>query len=316
MDSLTLDKNGIEERKSIVLSPTIPSTITKEAWGYLLPTGSEGLFAFVPKMLPPRISWNAQLDQTYKAAAHFLGELSKLSWIFDRKIPFLSRCFNQLRQRRKEREGSWNPYAGEEKKEEYINPSPLLEKSYIEAIENGYSQLHSKAFLPDLACLLHKVLLRGCKQGEPGKYRTVQIRWTPRLSGSTMALYLPPPPELIKPCLESLSCFYDMGKKMPPLVVISLVHLQFVSIQPFEDANRRVANLLASLFWVKERFFPFPLLDLTGYFEWSAMDFLYYFLKVIRQGAWEDWLLYYFRGVAIESRRAYLFLKETIKKEF
>jgi Fic family protein len=49
---------------------------------------------------------------------------------------------------------------------------------------------------------------------------------------------------------------------------------------------------------------PLPLLYLSAYFERNRQDYYDLLLGVSQRGAWHDWLLFFLRGVADESRDA------------
>ena len=91
---------------------------------------------------------------------------------------------------------------------------------------------------------------------------------------------------------------------LPPLVTIALAHYQFEAIHPFRDGNGRVGRLLITLFLVKQKILPTPLLYLSAFFEASRRDYYSGLRGISERGAWNDWLEYFLLGVARMSEDA------------
>ena len=51
------------------------------------------------------------------------------------------------------------------------------------------------------------------------------------------AVYVPPPPEMVRPLLEDLVSYINT-QHHPPLVQAALTHSQFIAIHPFADGKR------------------------------------------------------------------------------
>ena len=113
-----------------------------------------------------------------------------------------------------------------------------------------------------------------------------------------------------------------LGRGLPPLVDIALVHYQFEAIHPFLDSNGRIGRLLITLMLIERDLLPEPLLYLSAYFERHRGAYYDHLLAVSQKGAWEDWLLFFLRGVLTEARDASrragrLFdLRETYRERF
>jgi Fic family protein len=88
---------------------------------------------------------------------------------------------------------------------------------------------------------------------------------------------------------------------LPPLVHAALVHSQFEAIHPFLDGNGRVGRLLITPLLVKQGIIPSPLLYLSAYFESTREEYYARLLGVTARGEWEEWLVYFLRGVASQS---------------
>ena len=113
-----------------------------------------------------------------------------------------------------------------------------------------------------------------------------------------------------------------LGRGLPPLVDIALVHYQFEAIHPYLDSNGRIGRLLITLMLIERDLLPEPLLYLSAYFERHRGAYYDHLLAVSQKGAWEDWLLFFLRGVLTEARDASrragkLFdLRETYRERF
>lgn len=92
---------------------------------------------------------------------------------------------------------------------------------------------------------MHEILLskgRG-REKQPGQFRRSQ-NW---IGGSRPgnAVFVPPPPELVRDCMGSLELFlHEKSPQLPLLVKAGLVHVQFETIHPFLDGNGRLGRLL------------------------------------------------------------------------
>jgi len=106
---------------------------------------------------------------------------------------------------------------------------------------------------------------------------------------------------------EALDAFeeYLHNKDMyPALVRLALIHYQFEAIHPFEDGNGRIGRLLISLLLVEWGLLPLPLLYLSAFFERFRDDYFDLLLAVSQRGTWRDWVIFFLRGVAEQSRDA------------
>jgi Fic family protein len=88
------------------------------------------------------------------------------------------------------------------------------------------------------------------------------------------------------------------------LVQTALMHYQFEAIHPFLDGNGRVGRLLITLLLMQRGVLPLPLLCLSAFFEATRRDHYDRLRAVTEHGEWEDWLLYFFNGVARQSEDA------------
>jgi Fic family protein len=91
---------------------------------------------------------------------------------------------------------------------------------------------------------------------------------------------------------------------LPRLVSLGLIHYQFEAIHPFLDGNGRIGRLLITLLLCVWDLLPQPLLYLSAYFEAHRQAYYDLLLVVSQRGEWEDWLIYFLHGVALQSRDA------------
>ncbi|WP_207957035.1 Fic family protein [Rubrobacter tropicus] len=115
---------------------------------------------------------------------------------------------------------------------------------------------------------------------------------------------MPPPPGEISEAVGMLERYVHEDAGLPPLVDIALVHYQFEAIHPFLDGNGRIGRLLITLMLIERDLLPEPLLYLSAYFERHRETYYDRLLAVSREGAWEEWLLFFLRGVLTEARDA------------
>jgi Fic family protein len=88
---------------------------------------------------------------------------------------------------------------------------------------------------------IHRLFFYRIDEEKAGKYRTVNVI-------ITGARHIPPPPARIKPLMRD---FVDglaaLKKKTHPVEYAALIHLELVTIHPFQDGNGRTARLLMNL---------------------------------------------------------------------
>ncbi|WP_241658524.1 Fic family protein [Halorubrum sp. BOL3-1] len=144
---------------------------------------------------------------------------------------------------------------------------------------------------------MHDGLLSGVRgdEADPEELRTTQnfIGSTPYIQD---ARYVPPPndiPDLLEELLEYASRNTDLH---PPLR-IGLIHYQFETIHPFLNGNGRLGRLLISLLLQRDGLLPEPYLYLSSYFNARRSVYVDQLLAVSQRGEWEEWLLFFLRGL-------------------
>ncbi len=118
------------------------------------------------------------------------------------------------------------------------------------------------------------------------------------------AVFVPPPPDQVRPALEQLTTFLREPGDLPPLIWIGLAHTQFETIHPFVDGNGRMGRLLITFLLQRQALLRFPVLYLSHYFLGRRAEY-YDTLQAVRDAdGWEGWLAWFLRGVIEASTDA------------
>ena len=195
--------------------------------------------------------------------------------------------------------------------------------NYVAAMNHGLARLAEMPVSVRLIREIHQELMRGVR-GErltPGELRTSQNWIGP--GGATLrdAVFVPPPPDLVRGALGDLEKFLHASDDLPLLVKIGLAHAQFETIHPFLDGNGRVGRLLITFLLTESRVLHKPVLYLSHYLKRHRREY-YERLQAVRDdGDWEGWLAFFLRGVAevsgeaTETARRVLLLREKHRAE-
>jgi Fic family protein len=292
----------------------------------------EGCWAFVPVPIPPKLDYGPPLVAALSEADRALGELAGLG----RTLPnpyLLTRPFLRREAVLSSRiEGTRAslvdlfafevepPLFGEQERRDDVQDV----RNYVRALEHGMARLEDLPISQRLLREMHAVLMEEVRgqQRDPGEFRRMQNWISPPGARLQEATYVPPPPAEIPTALSELERYIHGANKLPPLLDIALVHYQFEAIHPFLDGNGRIGRLLITLMLIERDLLPEPLLYLSAYFERHRGAYYDHLLAVSQKGEWEEWLLFFLRGVSLEARDASrragkLFeLRETYRQRF
>jgi Fic family protein len=286
---------------------------SSEAPGKLVSVG-EGRWAFVPASLPPKLNYGPPLVAALSEADRALGELAGLG----RTLPnpyLLTRPFLRREAVLSSRiEGTSaslvDLFAFEAEPPLFSEPERRDDvqevRNYVRALEHGMARLEDLPISQRHLREMHAVLMEGVRgaQRDPGEFRRI-LNWIgPPGAGLDEATYVPPPPAEIPTALGELERYIHGDTGLPPLVEIALVHYQFEAIHSFLDGNGRIGRLLITLMLIERDLLPEPLLYLSAYFERHRGAYYDHLLAVSQHGAWEEWLLFFLRGVSVEARDA------------
>jgi Fic family protein len=159
---------------------------------------------------------------------------------------------------------------------------------------------------------IHKILMENSRGNAkmPGEFRMSQ-NW---IGGSRPgnARFVPAPPDRVMNLMGDLEKFLH-NDEVPPLFRAALMHQQFETIHPFLDGNGRTGRLLITLFLRWQGVLKSPFLYLSLFFKKNRS--LYYDkLDAVRHtGNWEEWLNFFFEGVAEtaeDARKTLLAIKK------
>jgi Fic family protein len=150
---------------------------------------------------------------------------------------------------------------------------------------------------------IHARLMENVRGGQltPGEFRRSQNWIGPAGSKLENATYVPPPMEEMLEALDAMEKFIHAHSQVPALVRAALLHYQFEAIHPFLDGNGRMGRVLIILLLHEWRVLSQPLLNLSVYFEAQRREYYTRLLDVSKNGAWEEWLLFFLTGVSIQA---------------
>ncbi len=187
-------------------------------------------------------------------------------------------------------------------------PTPDVKevRNYIDAMEYGLERLEKLPVCLRLIQELHERLMQNVRGEEhrPGEFRDRQNFIGTQGQTVNEARFVPPPvPEMHK-ALQEFELYLATPNDLPVLVQLALIHYQFETIHPFMDGNGRIGRLLITLLLCERGCIPQPLLYLSAYFERNRDAYMNHLLRLSQTGNWLDWVNFFVRGVADQSRDA------------
>jgi Fic family protein len=297
-----------------------PEHFRQSSAGRLARAGPEPhtFWIFVPNPLPPPLSWEAPLIQALSAADRALGELAGLGRTISNPHLLIRPFIRREAVLSSRIEGTQADIADLYAYEAGQLPLPGLNGTttseadvrevlnYVHALEYGIERLQTLPVSLRLVRELHERLLAGVR-GEhlaPGEFRRTQ-NWIGK-PGCTLAdaTYVPPAVDEMQGALYALEDYLHRDDENPPLVRLALIHYQFEAIHPFLDGNGRIGRLLLVLLLLSWELLPLLLLFLSAYFERHRAQYYDLLLAVSQRGAWQEWLLFFLRGVAEQAQDA------------
>jgi Fic family protein len=283
---------------------------TAEKNGKIIKTQRD-YWAFLPNPLPPQLilSWDLvnQLSEADRALSELAGTARTLPnphlliGPFIRREAVLSSRIEGTQASLSdllffEASGSVDPKA----------PDAREVSNYVKAMEYGLTRL--KKFPLSLRFIreIHEHLMDdvGREYLTPGEFRRSQNWIGPDRCTLMEATYVPPPVEEMELALSQFEAYLHAPSTIPLLIRLAVIHYQFEAIHPFLDGNGRIGRLLITLLLCKEGALPEPLLYLSAYFERYRNDYYRLLLAVSQAGKWIDWISFFLRGVAEQSRDA------------
>jgi len=180
-------------------------------------------------------------------------------------------------------------YAQEEQNADSATKEALR---YRTALFTGYKELAKKP-------LNTNICVEICSQI---KGQQMQIRKVPGTAlasdKSGTVIYTPPEgEEVIRGLLGNWEQFIHNATDLDPLIRLAVAHYQFEAIHPFTDGNGRTGRVVNSLYLIQEGLLTLPILYLSRYIIQNKQDYYRLLLKVTKEQAWEEWIIFILKGI-------------------
>lgn len=290
-----------------------PQDISTRSFGHLAET-IEGELAFVPSNLPPRLEWSSQLVSALSDADRAIGQLHGIGLNLPNPdlliTPFLRREAEMSSRIEGTQAQVRDIYLFEMQEADVQSEVPDVKEvsNYVRALDHGLKRCAELPVCLRMIRELHGILLEGVRgeKDRPGEFRRDQNWIGSRGCILRDARYVPPPPREMESCLDALEKFINApGRDAPLLVWLAMIHYQFEAIHPFREGNGRIGRLLLILLLCAEGVLNRPLLYLSAYFERNREEYYDRLLRVSTRGEWNEWLLFFLRGIVEQSLDAF-----------
>ncbi|TVR60895.1 MAG: Fic family protein [Spirochaetaceae bacterium] len=268
-------------------------------------TAGESVYAFVPHDLPPRppVEITSERQRLMERALLGCGRLDAIATLLPDPDLFLYAYVRREAVLSSQIEGTQSSLSDllmfELDEVPGVPFDDVVEVSnYVAALEHGLRRLREGFPLSNrLLREIHgKLLARGRGDDkQPGEFRRSQ-NWI----GGTRpgnAMYVPPPPHEVEPCMAALERFLHTPDAPGALLKAAFAHVQFETIHPFLDGNGRVGRLLIALILHNDGVLRQPLLYLSLYLKQHRAEYYRLLDAVRRSGDWEAWLDFVLEGI-------------------
>ncbi len=178
--------------------------------------------------------------------------------------------------------------------------------NYVRAMEFGVSRLSEIPISNRLIKEMHARLMQDVRGDSlmPGEFRKRQNWIGPPGTKIQDAEFVPPSVTEMHICLADLEKYIHAPCELPAIVKMAIIHYQFEAIHPFLDGNGRIGRLLITLLLISQDLLSQPLLYLSAFFEKHKGAYYQHLLKVSQTGEWEEWIIFFLRGVAEQAEDA------------
>ena len=302
------------------MASQLDSTAVGRAGRYV--SQSAGYKAFIPSSLPPDPP--LQLDETGQSllseagialgrldgSIQILPDADLFMYMFIRKEAVLSSQIEGT-------QSSLNDLLAAEAKLYGLHERDDVWEviNHVQALNHGLARLNELPLSMRLIREIHGVLIKDVRGSRyrPGEFRTSQ-NWI-GAAGSAIndAVFVPPPPHEMQTALGELERFWHSDPGLPILIKIALVHAQFETIHPFLDGNGRIGRLLITFLLIISQTLREPALFLSEYFIRHRSEY-YARLQAVRdEGAWENWVVFFLKGVLEVSNQAAAAAAEVVR---
>ncbi|MEW6374993.1 MAG: Fic family protein [Thermodesulfobacteriota bacterium] len=285
-------------------------------------TQPAGYKAFFPKPLPPSppIQYDEELQSRLSKADRSLARLDGITTVLPNPDLFIAMYVKKEALLSSQIEGTQASLEGVLEFEADLIPKENLDEikeviNYVRALNHGIERLKELPMSLRLVKEIHKTLLEETRgtQRDPGQFRRSQNWIGPPGFPLSEAIFIPPPPDLVIPAMGELEKFLHQESNIPPLVKIGLIHAQFETIHPFLDGNGRIGRLLITFYLFWKEILSKPLLYLSFYLKKKREEYYDLLMKVRTEGAWEDWIKFFLKGISETSEEAAKSAREIIQ---
>ena len=284
-------------------------------------TQPAGYKAFIPNPLPPDppLNYDDELQTLLSQADRALARLDGITTVLPNPDLSIGMYVKKEALLSSQIEGTQASLEGVLEFEADLTPKEDMEGileviNYIKAMNHGIQRLKEFPMSLRLIREVHKQLIEGTRgtHRTPGEFRGSQNWIGP--PGATLheAAFIPPPPALVSQSMGELEKFLYVKDTVPPLVKIALIHAQFETIHPFLDGNGRIGRLLIAFYLVWKEILSKPLLYLSYYLKKYRSDYYGLLEKIRTEGAWEEWIKFFLKGVYVTSAEAAATAREII----
>ena len=281
-----------------------------------------GYRSFIPKELPPEppIDYDDELRLFLSKADRNLARLDGITSVLPNPDLFIAMYVKKEALLSSQIEGTQASLEGVLEFEADLVPKEDINEikevvNYISALDYGINRLKETSMSIELIKEIHKILLEGTRGDglNSGNFKTVQNYIGTPGASIREAIFVPPTPDITLPAIEGLERFLLEKDNIPALVKIGLIHAQFETIHPFLDGNGRIGRLLITFYLVWKEILSKPLLYLSFYLKNNRSEYYDLLMKVRTEGAWEEWLKFFLKGVSETSEEAVNTAREIIK---
>ena len=283
---------------------------------------SDGYKSFIPAPLPPEppIEFDDELQSLLSKADRDLARLDGITTVLPNADLFIAMYVKKEALLSSQIEGTQASLEGVLEFEADLMPKEDVNEikeviNYIKALNYGMDRLNELPMSLQLIREIHENLLeetRGANRN-PGEFREFQNYIGMPGASLNEAIFIPPSPDMVIPLMEELEIFFHKKDDIPPLVRIALIHSQFETIHPFLDGNGRVGRLLITFYLFWKGILSRPLLYLSFYLKKNRTEYYELLMEVRKEGAWENWIKFFLRGVSETSQEAANTAREVIK---
>jgi Fic family protein len=281
-----------------------------------------GFRAFIPKLLPPdpTIKYDDVLQALLSKADRAIARLDGIVTVLPNPELFIAMYVKKEALLSSQIEGTQASLEGVLEFEADMKPRDDIKQvkevvNYINAMEYGIKHIQASRANAQLFREIHRILIHGTRGSKKalGEFRRTQNWIGPAGANVFEAHFVPPPPEQVLPTMANLEEFFNESNHMPPLIKVALIHAQFETIHPFADGNGRIGRLLITFFLVAQQILRRPLLYLSHYLKRNRAEYYESLMRIRTDGAWEDWIKFFLKGVDEVSREACETAGEMIK---